>query len=338
MSSLTTGSERDDGRAVVVVGAGLSGLLAARALQAEGRRVVVLDKGRSPGGRLATRRIGGAALDHGAQFFTVRTPELAVLVEEWTDAGVVREWCRGFAGRTDGHPRYVTTGGMNALAKHLAVGLDVRTGHLVTAVHPAADGLRVRLDGTGEAELPGDAVVLTAPVPQSLALCQAGGLDLGEVGRALDAIEYDPTLALLVVLDRASAVPPPGGVQPEEGIFSWVGDNQAKGVSAEPAITLHVRPDVSRRRYDDPDEVLRADLLAAAQPWLGDAAVRDAQVKRWRYATPVTLFADTTAVVRIPPTRAPLVFAGDAFAGPRVEGAARSGLAAAAAVSDHLTP
>jgi predicted NAD/FAD-dependent oxidoreductase len=59
---------------VVIVGAGLSGLVAANELQAAGVEVAVVDKARSPGGRLATRRIGGATLDHGAQFFTVRTP------------------------------------------------------------------------------------------------------------------------------------------------------------------------------------------------------------------------------------------------------------------------
>lgn len=58
---------------IVIVGAGLSGLVAARSLAASGHDVSVLDKGRGVGGRLATRRIGDAVLDHGAQFFTVRT-------------------------------------------------------------------------------------------------------------------------------------------------------------------------------------------------------------------------------------------------------------------------
>ena len=57
---------------VVVVGTGIAGLMAAQSLTKNGHDVVVVDKGRSPGGRLATRRIDDATLDHGAQFFTVR--------------------------------------------------------------------------------------------------------------------------------------------------------------------------------------------------------------------------------------------------------------------------
>jgi phytoene dehydrogenase-like protein len=63
---------------VVVVGPGMAGLTAAHRLQRSGVSVVVVDKGRHPGGRLATRELsGGARADHGAQFFTVRTSELA---------------------------------------------------------------------------------------------------------------------------------------------------------------------------------------------------------------------------------------------------------------------
>ena len=54
----------------LIIGAGLSGLSAAQTLVRSGRSVLVVDKGRGVGGRLATRRIGDATLDHGAQFFT----------------------------------------------------------------------------------------------------------------------------------------------------------------------------------------------------------------------------------------------------------------------------
>lgn len=51
---------------VVVVGAGIAGLMCARELAATGVDVVVVDKGRGVGGRMATRRFGGAVFDHGA--------------------------------------------------------------------------------------------------------------------------------------------------------------------------------------------------------------------------------------------------------------------------------
>ena len=41
---------------VVVIGAGMSGIACARALQAEGVTVRLIDKGRGVGGRMSTRR------------------------------------------------------------------------------------------------------------------------------------------------------------------------------------------------------------------------------------------------------------------------------------------
>ena len=60
----------------IVIGAGLSGLIAAGTLQANGARVLVLDKGRGVGGRLATRRTHSGIFDHGAQFFTAGDPQI----------------------------------------------------------------------------------------------------------------------------------------------------------------------------------------------------------------------------------------------------------------------
>lgn len=57
---------------VVIVGAGICGLMAAGQLVERGASVLLLDKGRTVGGRLATRRIEAGCADHGAQFFTAR--------------------------------------------------------------------------------------------------------------------------------------------------------------------------------------------------------------------------------------------------------------------------
>ena len=79
---------------VLIIGAGIAGLLCATELNKTGRSVRILEKGRGPGGRMATRRMGKARLDHGAQFFTVRSHSFQRYVDEWLEAGVIREWFR----------------------------------------------------------------------------------------------------------------------------------------------------------------------------------------------------------------------------------------------------
>jgi predicted NAD/FAD-dependent oxidoreductase len=315
---------------VVIVGAGLAGLTAARALVSAGHDVVVLERGRSPGGRMATRRIGAATVDHGAQFFTVRSDEFGAMVSAWIADGVVAEWCRGFAGRPDPFPRYRAIGGMNAVPRYLARGLDVRCQRLAFILRKRSQSWVVIDDAAIEYEA--DAVVITTPVPQAYSFLIAGELDAPD---ALRELTYERTLALLVVLDAPSAVPEPGGVQDADATFSFVADNACKGVSAVPALTLHVRSNLSETWWDDHPSLLVARLVDSASPWIGDATVVEAQLKRWRYATPAATWPDPCLLLEGGP--GPVVLAGDAFAGPKVvgpnvEGAVCSGAAAAAAV------
>lgn len=316
---------------VLIVGAGLAGLTAARELTAAGASVVVVDKGRSVGGRLATRRIGAARLDHGAQFFTVRGDEFASVVAEALDAGVVHEWCRGFSDPPDGHPRYAGTSGMNSVAKWLATGLDVATGVRLTSVGARAG--EIRADAADGRSMRAASVILTAPVPQSLALLDASGTTLDPaVQTTLASIEYFATLALLVTVDGTHAVDEPGGIQLDETAdFTFIADNRRKGVSDAPALTFHANHAYSATRYeDDPDEVL-AELLELARPWLGGATVAEAQLKKWRYAGPVDPVPDRVVLDAVDGAR--VAFAGDAFGGPKVEGAFDSGLAAGRALA-----
>ncbi len=321
-----------ESRSCVIVGAGISGLLAARELRDAGWRVTVLDKGRGVGGRMATRRVGDATFDHGAQFFTVRGERFQALVEEWQEAGVVNEWTRGFAdaegeSNEDGHPRYRGADGMTSIPKYLASWLDVRTGERVEEIQADDGGWEVVCaSGT---TVSGEALLLTAPVPQSLELVESSGFALPEdaLGQ-LREISYDPCVAVMAVLDGAAAVPEPGGMQIRGEPLDWISDNQSKGISETPGITIHAGPQWSRDHYDDPDEALSETILAFAEEQLGDlgANVLETSVARWRYSWVTNSHPDSCLVANDEP---PLVFAGDAFGPAKVEGAALSGLAAA---------
>ena len=337
---------------VVIVGAGIAGLMAAHVLVESGLSVALVETGSSVGGRLATQRMGAGYADHGAQFFTVRAPEFARWVERWIAAGVVYQWANGFSDGTpsvvgrenfDGYPRYAVHGGMNALAQHLAEQLendstptriDVNT--KVTMLIPKRDGWAIQTEP--DIRYASRAVLLTPPVPESLALLISGadGDPLSVADReALERIEYAPCVAGMFHVNGAVNLPEPGALQRPKEKLSWIADNQRKGISPDATIiTVHAAPDYSRALWDMPDNTVLEKLQAALQPFLsGEAFVIEAQLQRWRYALPTVLHPERFLMAT---GRAPLAFAGDAFGEARVEGATLSGLAVGEALASRL--
>ncbi len=348
MTSTTQAGQDAD---VVIVGAGIAGLVAARELLAAGLHVIVLEKGRSVGGRMATRRLGAAVCDHGAQFFTVRGRAFGTLVREAHDAGAVAEWCDGFTRATangggmlppgDGHPRWRGTSGMTSLPKHIATAFDPARGEVRAGVKVASIGIDAATVTVGIDDgsmLRVTAAIVSAPVPQSLELLTAGGMIPDAIDpatlRSLAGIDYDPCFALMLVLARPSLVPSPGGIQfeaegPANGPIAWLADNQQKGISPVPSLTVHATAAFSRQHFDSPTDEVAEKLLEAAAAWIdgpASTAVIEWSLHRWKFAQPKTPVAEPLIAVSEEP---PIVCCGDAFGTAKVEGAASSGLAAA---------
>lgn len=319
---------------VTIVGAGMAGLTAARLLAEAGRRVIVLDKGRWPGGRLATRDVGAGRADHGAQFFTTRSVEFSHRVASWRERELVYQWSRGWSDGSlgvsapDGFARYVARNGFRALMAYLAEGLEVRSATRVVAATVAAHGWRLVAErGT---VYDAHALLLALPAPQALALLAAGAVALPAHDReALDSIRFGPCLCALVEVSGDTRLPEPGAVQRPGQAVSWIADNQRKGISPDARVlTVHAGTEASVARWDDDDGAVLSWLLAEMRPWLATGTlVRAAQLMRWRFATPLTVLPQRCWLSSL---AEPLVLAGDAFGGPRVEGAALSGMAAAA--------
>ncbi|MBE2202283.1 MAG: FAD-dependent oxidoreductase [Anaerolinea sp.] len=324
---------------VLIVGAGITGLMAANRLHAAGKRVLVVDKGAGVGGRMATRRIGPGRADHGAQFFTVRTAEFQQHVTQWRAQGLVFVWSHGWSDgslvgtKSDGYPRYAVHTGMTAVPKHLAQGLDVRTGVKICRIVQEHDRWQA-IDEVGN-QYTGAALMLTSPVPQSLALLAAGDVTLHAADHAaLARIAYAPCLCGLFWVKGKVHLPEPGALQRPLARISWIADNQRKGISPDATlVTVHGGPLFSQGNFDEPEAVVMDKLQAVLKRHLGDVAtIEAAQYNRWRYALPTTLHPERFLQAQ---TMSPLLFAGDAFKEPRIEGAALSGLAAAGALLEY---
>lgn len=313
----------------LVVGAGIAGLSAARELQRCGIHVTLLDKARGVGGRMATRRFGGAVFDHGTQYFAPSSAWFQSRIAEWIDEGVACEWFRVPSRELDDRflssARYRGHPAMTSIPKTLAEGLRIHTGDRVRTLTAEGDGWRA-ITAKGN-DFAARSCILTPPVPQVLEL-----LDVSEIGRdipqreMLEDLVYEPCISLMVLCDRRPLMPEHGVLEFVRGNLRRIMDNQRKGISPElPAVTIHATGPFSAAHLEDDERTVADLLLDEALPMLRCGVV-SWQLHRWRYSQVITPHPDPFfQITEVPP----LVVAGDAFGLNGVEGAARSGIEAA---------
>ncbi len=311
---------------IVIIGAGMSGLAAATLLKRAGKQILILDKARGVGGRLANRRFDGARFDHGAQFITAREQRFMNLIADWRDKGVVEKWYGSkLDNKGDSHFRGCPS--MSAIAKDLAQDIDLQLKSPITAIEQADNAWSISLR-EGE-RIHAKAVIMTPPVPQSLAILNAGKVNISDTARQrLENIHYKKCIAVMVRLDGPSLIPSSGYLKPKDGPIAWMADNQAKGISEQPAVTIHATSEYSEANWEGDRDLIAKELIGNAEAWLSTSVVKY-QIHGWRYSKPISTSKNRCEVISQLP---PLLMAGDAFTEARVEGAALSGWAAAEAL------
>lgn len=269
------------GMTIAIIGAGLAGLACATRLHEAGREVRLFDKGRAPGGRVATRRleVGAATLrfDHGAQYFTARDPAFATLLSEngaqpWPDA-----------------ERFVPVPGMSALPRAMAEGLDIALSRHVTRLEPTGGGwllhhLPAELvlpnaplpEMEPDVDGPFEAVVITAPAPQAADLLAPHSPWMTQM---LGAVVYEPCWTWLAAF--ATRLDLPDTLRPEDGPIGWAARDSSKP-GREPAETWVVQASAawSRSHLEDPAGSV-ADAMRQA---LGAPEPMAQATHRWRYS------------------------------------------------------
>lgn len=293
---------------VVVIGAGTAGLACAKVLVGAGAKVVVVDKGRGPGGRVATRRDtvqlpaapseSGAAtevrFDHGAQFLTARDEGFRRQVSAWEAGGVVARWnpvSQVLNGAEPGvrrprpleHERWVGVPGMNAIGKHLSTGLDVRYSTRAISIARLAGGggggyrVTTVLEGTGGGGGGGTEGGEGGPLVTA-GRCVVAVPDVQAGPLVADIVDLPPTYtepcwSVMACLGREVDLGFDWGECEHSALGRVVREGSKPGRAAVGAWVLHATPAWSRDHLERKPEEIAPELWRVFVELLGEKGV-----------------------------------------------------------------
>ena len=317
---------------VAIIGAGLAGISAARALMAQGHAVAIFDKGRGPGGRLATRRIEAEGrklqFDHGAQYLRAESADFAAALAEagtapWPDAA-----------------RRVGVPSMSAVPRALLGEIPCVASRHVGQIEGSPGAWRLRHwdarlvrpgkrlpDGAPEEAGPFAAVLLTMPATQAREVL---GQQAPSLSEALASIRYAPCWTVMASFNGPLALPET--LRPEAHAIGWAARDSAKpGRDArQENWVIQAGPAWTRAHLELPADAIAQPLLAALAAFSAAPlpAPFMAMAHRWRYS----LLEAPLGEPCLWDATARIGYASDGCIGGRAEAAWDSGAALAARV------
>ncbi|WP_052353947.1 NAD(P)/FAD-dependent oxidoreductase [Flectobacillus major] len=304
---------------VVIIGAGMAGIAAARLLTQQGYDVCVLEKSRGVGGRMSTRRLGATKADHGAQYFSVKSLAFQKVMDELVAKGIATTW--QVAQRK--YPRYIGSQGMNTIPKAMAEGITIF--YEEKAVKITFN--EVQTESGGHYQY--DYLVLTIPVPQALQLLSDSQISIDTHDNiTLQDIQYDPCFAVLVTLKQPIASLKGGLIQENQPV-AWVVDNAEKGITTTSTLTLHASDWYSKQNLERAVDEVGLELIGSISSLIKPEYIQHIQTHRWRYS----LVSQRSSLSYLWLTGYPIIIGGDGFGVGNVEGAFLSGEAIAQAIN-----
>jgi len=302
---------------LLVLGSGIAGLAAARLAEDDGKRVLVIDKGRRLGGRVSTRRQDGFVFNHGAQFVTAKGTGFASLLAKAKTAGNIKDWqiC-------DDKIVQIGTPSMRDLPQFMATGLMVRQQTEITEI--AHHGGHIGFFDKDDLVATGRQAIITAPAAQTTKLLADIYPDLAATA---GLASYDPCWTIMLGLESNHGL----GTAPLRdqaagialGVPEFTRSNQQSGAVA-PALTIQATGAWSQQHLQNDPQMVIESLCQIWQNLSGKplGKIITSAAHRWLYAKV------TTAA----PNDAPrlshdgkLTIAGDWLGGSRVEQAFDSG-------------
>ncbi len=344
---------------VAVIGAGMAGLVCAQQLSQAGYSVVVVEKSRGLGGRVATRRLYGTCADHGACYLKPKGELLGRFVELLCERNILEVWpdkvyqleSNSKISTQDSAlttPRYVAPAGMSAIARFLATGLEIWLNQRVIAITPTTDNNwhltlePTNADATTKSEqLTAKAVVVAIPAPQALMLLEPLGESLLSATFLdhLRSVEFNSSLSVMAGYPADSQPLPEWKAVTlvDDAVLGWIGfDSTKRPNSQQPVFVVQSSADFAQLHLESQDlhPVGQQMLNRAAElllPWLDTPDWM--QVHRWRYAFPSRPWHEAFLSAE---TKLPLVCCGDWCGGNQIEAAMFSGASASEQINIQL--
>ena len=320
-------------RRLAVVGAGLAGLTVAHKLAAAGVEVTLFEKGRGPGGRMASTRLESTSLgavDIGAQYFTVRNPAFRDFLVRQAGKDCWGLWHGRFQYQnTDGQwemmrpaERYVGIPRMSAITRALARGLSLRNSVQIEGLWRSDNGCWALIDTEGGRYDGFDAVILTAPPVQSTELLRQGDARALAEDHRLRASRMQACWTVMAHFPEGAGADFEA-VMPNQSLLNWAANDSSKPgrQGSGEWWVLHGDPDWSDdHACADPQQV--AAQLVQELRRVGEitAVPAEVQVHRWLYAR--AKVSTGTGHLWFPDSGIAII--GDWLDGGRVEGAFNS--------------
>ncbi|MEL6361352.1 MAG: FAD-dependent oxidoreductase [Pseudomonadota bacterium] len=189
---------------IAIIGAGVAGITCGDALSAGGRDVVVFEKSRGIGGRLATRRINDTpCFDHGAPYFTAQSKAFKSFLSTAGIEATVAPWQpRTSHHHIDSLNLLVGVPTASAFLKPVAEKLEVRLNIQIRRLEKISAAWNL-VDTDGTSFGPFEKVIITAPAPQATSLL-AGHKDIKSL---VGGASLAPCWTTLVAFDAPLPVP-----------------------------------------------------------------------------------------------------------------------------------
>ena len=273
---------------VAIIGAGITGLSAARRFVEAGLETELFDKSRGVSGRMATRRLEFHELtlrfDHGSPFLTsVQLQAIKALTNSLNMPPDPAPLDVRAHSELEDEAVISITSGVNQVGKWLARGLKIHLSQQVTEIVPS-DGDRRWKIVAEEAVVTDDFdwVVTTTPPRQAAEILR---LSDSAVVTALNAIEPQGCWSLMLVIEPSL---PLGLVEyPKSEIIERVINENAKGRSREHLglYTIHAKRPWSQRHMESSKADVQNAMIAALRAIGFDSQnTLHAQLHRWLYA------------------------------------------------------